>query len=349
MSRAMARPRPVPPSSWLRASSSRRNGLNTSSRIVGRNAGPVVVDRHGQPAVVAVAGDRDRRRVARGVRHEIGEAALERGRPHRDDRLAVERRRWSCGRCARRRPSARRGTPPCRSAPAARRHRRARRRDRPRACGAISSTSFFIASTSGAVAEQRQLQLEAGQDGAQVVRRRRPASRCAARSRARCGVFISMKACAARRTSRAPRGRKFGTSRPLPKLSAASASRRIGRIWLRRNRIATVEQHQRGADHPEQEDFRVRRIGRRCAARTPASPCRRAGCGSRPAPSGRPCRSRTAGRSACAISSDSAWSSSEKNGFGPGGGMSATGRKSTTRPSRSCAMRRICAWSASCG
>ena len=53
-------------------------------------------------------------------------------------------------------------------------------------------------------------------------------------------VFISMKACAARRTSRAPRGRKFGASRPLPKLSAASASRRIGLIWLRRNRIATV-------------------------------------------------------------------------------------------------------------
>ena len=49
-----------------------------------------------------------------------------------------------------------------------------------------------------------------------------------------------MKACAARRTSRAPRGRKSGTSRPLPKLSAASASRRIGRIWLRRNRTATV-------------------------------------------------------------------------------------------------------------
>ena len=33
MSRAMARPSPVPPSSWLRASSSRRNGLNTSSRM----------------------------------------------------------------------------------------------------------------------------------------------------------------------------------------------------------------------------------------------------------------------------------------------------------------------------
>src|SRR5262249_56111060 len=36
-----------------------------------------------------------------------------------------------------------------------------------------------------------------------------------------------------------------------------------------------------------------------------------------------------------------------ENGFGPGGGSSVTGRKSTTRPSLSCAMRRTCAWS--CG
>src|SRR5947199_297422 len=48
------------------------------------------------------------------------------------------------------------------------------------------------------------------------------------------------------------------------------------------------------------------------------------------------------GRPICLpISSDKAWSSSEKNGFGPGGGRSVTGRKSTTRPSFSCAMRRI--------
>ena len=44
---------------------------------------------------------------------------------------------------------------------------------------------------------------------------------------------------AARLTSLAPRGRKPGTSRPLPKLSAASAKVRIGRIWLRRNSTDT--------------------------------------------------------------------------------------------------------------
>ena len=47
-------------------------------------------------------------------------------------------------------------------------------------------------------------------------------------------------------------------------------------------------------------------------------------------------------------STDSAWSSSEKNGFGPGGGMSEIGRKSTTRPSFSCAIRLTSACSGSC-
>src|SRR5579863_3576330 len=55
-----------------------------------RNARPVVVDRDAEPAVVAVAGDGDGRSKARGIADEIGDTALERGRPHRDFRLAVE-------------------------------------------------------------------------------------------------------------------------------------------------------------------------------------------------------------------------------------------------------------------
>ena len=52
---------------------------------------------------------------------------------------------------------------------------------------------------------------------------------------------IWMKARPARRTSSAPRGRKLlGGGRPLPKLSAASASWVIGRIWLRRKGIAII-------------------------------------------------------------------------------------------------------------
>ena len=220
--------------------------------------------------------------------------------------------------------------------------RRARRRDRPRACAPSrrrpsSSPRLPALSPSSASSSLKRVS---------TVRRscETPASiavRCSIARSMR--VFISMKACAARRTSRAPRGRKFGTSRPLPKLSAASASRRIGLIWLRRKRIATVEQHQRGADHPEQEDLRVRRVGRAARARTPASPCRRAGCGFRPAPSGRRCRSRTAGRSACAVPPTAPGRAARRTASGPAAAYRVSGRKSTTRPSRSCAMRRICA------
>ncbi len=104
---------------------------------------------------------------------------------------------------------------------------------------AISSTSFFIGSTSGLLSISASSSLKR----VRIVRKSwlTPASiavRCSIMRSTR--VFISMKACAARRTSRAPRGRKFGTSRPLPKLSAASASLRIGLIWLRRKAMATI-------------------------------------------------------------------------------------------------------------
>ena len=105
---------------------------------------------------------------------------------------------------------------------------------------AISSTSFFIASTSGLVSP---ISASSSLKRVSTVRKScdTPASiavRCSIARSMR--VFISMKACAARRTSRAPRGRKLGTSRPLPKLSAASASLRIGLIWLRRKMMATI-------------------------------------------------------------------------------------------------------------
>jgi hypothetical protein len=102
----------------------------------------------------------------------------------------------------------------------------------------ISSTSFFMASISG-------LSPSSASSSLKRVRMVRRSCETPASIVVRCSIvrstrrFISMKACAARRTSRAPRGLKPGTSRPLPKLSAASASRRIGLIWLRRNRIAT--------------------------------------------------------------------------------------------------------------
>ena len=71
-----------------------------------------------------------------------------------------------------------------------------------------------------------------------------------------------MKATAARRTSRAPRGRKFGRVAAL-----AEGLGRVGEAQDRTDLIAQEddgdgEQHQRRSDHPEQEDFRVRGVGR---------------------------------------------------------------------------------------
>ena len=52
--------------------------------------------------------------------------------------------------------------------------------------------------------------------------------------------FICRNEFAAWRTSVAPSGLKPVTSRPSPNARAATASRRIGRIWLRMNTIATA-------------------------------------------------------------------------------------------------------------
>src|SRR6185295_17655332 len=56
----------------------------------GWNARTIIIDRDGEPAVIAMAGERDRAGEARRVRHQVGEAAFEGGRTHRDDRMAME-------------------------------------------------------------------------------------------------------------------------------------------------------------------------------------------------------------------------------------------------------------------
>jgi hypothetical protein len=106
--------------------------------------------------------------------------------------------------------------------------------------------------------QQRQLQLEPGQDGAQVV----------ADPRQHGGALLNVALDAAlhlqERVGRrlhlrsAPSGRKSGTSRPMPKLCAASASFTIGLIWLRRKITAMSQQEQRSAHHPANEDWRGR-------------------------------------------------------------------------------------------
>jgi hypothetical protein len=165
----------------------------------------------------------------------------------------------------------------------------------------------------------------------------------------RCSIWRSMrsriwmKAKPARRTSSAPRGRKLGgIGRPLPKLSAASASCRIGRIWLRRKGDGDRQKHKRGADHPQQEDVGVRGISLAAAdedaqhlvveldanlddvgAADRVEPERSVDL---PADFGRKRLSRI-----------------EKNGFGPGGGRGSGGSRSIFSDMRSWAMRMICA------
>ena len=124
----------------------------------------------------------------------------------------------------------------------------------------ISSTSFFIASTSG----PSPISASSSLKRVRIVRRscETPASivvRCSiVRSTRR---FISMKASAARRTSRAPRGREAGHVAPLAETfgGVGEAQDRLDLVAQEHDRDA--QQHQRRADHPPQEDFRVRRIG----------------------------------------------------------------------------------------
>ncbi len=124
----------------------------------------------------------------------------------------------------------------------------------------ISSTSRRSASTSGPSSSSA----SSSRKRVSTVRRscQTPASivvRCSiCRSMRR---FISRKACAARRTSRAPRGRKFG--------HFAALAEGLGGVGQPQDRLDLVAQEQdrdgeqqgRSADHPEQEDVRVGGVG----------------------------------------------------------------------------------------
>ena len=226
---------------------------------VRRDARAVVVDRDGEPAVIAVAGDRDRGRKARGVRHEIGEAALERRRPHGDDRMAVEldiggvavalgvglelveegrhvgRRRLLAG------IAAREGEIGLEHA-------------------AHLVDVLLHRLDLAAVAEQRELELEAREDGAQVVRDAGEHRGALLHGALDAALHLDEGDRGAAHLARAARAeiRHFA--------ALAEALGGVGEPQDRADLVAQEgdrdgEQHRRGADHPEQEDFRVRRIG----------------------------------------------------------------------------------------
>ena len=124
----------------------------------------------------------------------------------------------------------------------------------------ISSTSFFIASTSGVIAEQCQFELEAGQHGAQIVRD-------AGEHR---GALLDRPLDARLHLDEGLRGAAHLARAARPEVrrlaALAEALRGVGEPQDRLDLVAQEadgdrQQHQRRADHPEQENLRVRGVG----------------------------------------------------------------------------------------
>ena len=82
MSRAIDRPSPVPPSSWLRAAIEPEERPEHILAPVGGDARPVVVDGDGQPAARVGRLDVDLLGIAEGVADDVAEQAREGMRPH---------------------------------------------------------------------------------------------------------------------------------------------------------------------------------------------------------------------------------------------------------------------------
>ena len=180
----------------------------------------------------------------------------------------------------------------------------------------ISSTSFFIASISGLSPSKRQFELEAGQHRAQIVR-----------DAGQHGGALLDRALDAplhldeglRRAAHLARA-----ARPEVRHLAALAEA-LGGVGEPQDRPDLVAQEQDRDGRAAPARCRPSRAGRspssrhrrRCAGRTRASPCCRAGCGFRPAPSGRPCRSRTAARSACAAPPTAPGRAARRTASGP--------------------------------
>ena len=303
------------------------------------DARPVVVDGDEEPAGLVVAPRRAMRvAVAGGIGDEIEEQAPEGVRAHRHHRIADDLERGRVALALGIESAAPRAAPGGRSSRPARRRRRAQRRDSPRACVLISSMSRFRSSISGVCVEQRQRQLEARQDGAQIV----------ADAVQHRGALLDGALDAPLHLDEGVAGLAHlaGAARPELDLAALAEALRpprrgagsdgsgcAGTGWRRRAARARSRPSTAGRCASS-----TRRPG--CAARAPASrvwsSLTRISIEVRAPDRVDPERPRRPGGDS---SSDSAWSRIEKNGFGPGGGSVASGRKSMSRLSRSSAMR----------
>ena len=191
----------------------------------------------------------------------------------------------------------------------------------------------------GAVAEQRQLELEAGQHGAQVVRH-------AGQHR---GALLDRALDARLHLDEGLRGAAHLARAARPEVRhLAALAEALGGVGEPQDRPDLVAQEARSRRPAAPARCRPSRAGRspssrhrrRCAARTRASPRCRAGCGSRPATSGRPCRSRTAGRSACAAPPTAPGRAARRTASAP---AAACRTAAGNRPSGPCAPARSCA------
>ena len=209
--------------------------------------------------MVAMAGDGDRGGEARRVRDEVGEAALERGRPHGDDRLAVEHHGRlvavalgvaaqlleEFGHVGRRR----------RLAGIAAREREIRLDHARHLVDVLLQPGQLRP-----VLEQRQLELEAGQQRAQVVRDAGQHGGALLHRALHSPFHLHEGVRGAPHLARAARAEV----RHLAPLAEA-----LGRIRERQDRSDLVAQEQdrdaeqdhRGAHHPHQEDVGVGRVG----------------------------------------------------------------------------------------
>src|SRR4029434_1028963 len=83
-------PSPCPPCAVVACVVEPQEGLEHILSQARRYARAVIIHRHGEIAVIAVAGDRNRRREACRVGNQVAEATLECRRPHCDDWWAMK-------------------------------------------------------------------------------------------------------------------------------------------------------------------------------------------------------------------------------------------------------------------
>ncbi len=227
---------------------------------VRRDARPIVVHRDAEIAVVTMTGDGNRPREARGVRHQIAEAALERRRPYRNDRRAMKHH----GRLVAVALSV-----------VLELLKKGRHVGRRRALAEIAAREGEIGLQHARhlvdvllhrlrfrrfLLDQRQFELEAREHRAQVVRdpgqHRRALLDRAFDARLHLDEGLRRAPHLARATRSeirhfAPFAETFGGVRQAQDRLDLVAQEDDG----------DADQHQRGTDHPEQEDFRIRRVG----------------------------------------------------------------------------------------